>query len=137
MAAKTDVQIGLDAVIYAPPERVIEACQRAAEVLGKRANAVATSAKVTVEILPGMITMLSSVSPSVGISLSPGTDGSVVVKARIEAFRTAQSTFLMIPVGPKTLVGRSSYLTLLKSLEQELKAIDQGRGSVARTGAVG
>jgi len=137
MAAKTDVQIGLDAVIYAPPERVIGACQRAAEVLGKRANAVTTSAKVTVEILPGMITMLSSVSPSVGINLSPGNDGSVVVKARIETFRTVQSTFLMIPVGPKTLVGKSSYLTLLKSLEQELKAIDQGRGSVARTGAVG
>jgi hypothetical protein len=136
MAAKTDVQIGLHAVIYASPEQVMEACQRAAEVLGKRANSVATPAKVTVKILPGIIAKLSTVSPVVGISLTAGPDGRVVIEARIEAFRTAQSTFLMIPVGPKTLVGKSTYLNLLKSLEQELKAIDRGQGSVERTGAV-
>jgi len=137
MAAKTDVQVGLHAEVYATHEQVTEACQKAAEVLGKRATAVVTPAKVTVSILPGLVTSLSPVSPLVGISLAPGGDGKVVIDARIEKYRTAQSTFMMIPVGPKTLVGKGTYLSLLKSLEQELRAVDRGQGSVRRTSAAG
>lgn len=137
MAAQADVQVGLHAEVYATHEQVIEACQKAAEVLGKRATAEVTPAKVTVNILPGLVPSLSPVSPLVGIRLAPGGDGRVVVDARIEKYRTVQSTFMMIPIGPKTLVGRGTYLSLLKSLEQELRSIDGGQGSVRRTSAAG
>jgi len=49
----------------------------------------------------------------------------------IEKYRTAQSTFMMIPVGPKTLVGKGTYVSLLKSLEQELRAVDRDWGQCA------
>ncbi len=137
MAAKTDVQIGLHAEVYATHEQVVEACRKAAEILGKRATAVVTPAKVTVSILPGLVSSLSPVSPLVVISLAPGGDGCVLVDARIEKYRTVQSRVMMIPVGPKTLVGRGTYFNLLKSLEQELRAVDRGQGSVHRTGSAG
>jgi len=37
----------------------------------------------------------------------------------------------MIPVGPKTLVGKGTYVSLLKSLEQELRAVDRDWGQCA------
>jgi hypothetical protein len=136
MAAKIDSQIGLHAVIYASQEQVIGACVRAADVLGKHARASTSPAKVTVSILPGLVTKLSQTSPVVRISVKPGPDGSTAVDAAIERFRTVQTRYLMIPISPKRLVGKSTYLNFLASLEQELKAIDAGRGSMQRTGAV-
>ena len=135
MAAKTDSQIGLHAIIYASREHIIEACVRAAGVLGKHAQASASSARVTVNILPGLVTKLSATSPVVGINLKPGTEGNIVVDARVERYRTVQTRYMMIPVSPKRLVGKSTYLNFLTSLEQELKAIDAGQGSRQRTGA--
>lgn len=135
MAADRDAQIGLHASVHSSRDEVIAACTRAASLLGKHASVSVASAKVTVKIFPGLVQAMSSVSPLVGITLKPGdADDAIVVDAKIERYRTLQSQFLFIPIGPKQLSGKSSYLNLLKALEQELVAIDKGGGSVRRTG---
>jgi hypothetical protein len=135
MAARTDSQIGVQATVFASRDAVVEACTRAANVLGNHASASSSAAKVTVKILPGMIKSMSKVSPTVGIDLSPGSaEGSIDVNAHIESYRTSQSALLgFIPIGPKLLVGKSTYLNFLTSLEQELAAIDTGKGTIRRT----
>ena len=84
MSAKTDVKLGLYAEIRASRQEVVDACLRAVAVMGKRAEATAANAKVTVKIFPGVIRAISEVSPLVGINLKPGADGRVVVEVRIE-----------------------------------------------------
>ena len=135
MAAKTDSQIGVQATVFASREAVVEACTRAAGVLGSHASASTSGAKVTVKILPGMIKSMSKVSPLVGINLKPGSaEGSIDVNAQIESYRTSQSALLgFIPLGPKLLVGKSTYMNFLTSLERELAAIDAGNGTIRRT----
>jgi hypothetical protein len=97
--------------------------------MGKRAEATAANAKVTVKIFPGVIRAISEVSPLVGINLKPGADGRVVVEVRIERYRTTSAI-----IGPKVLDGKSAYKNLLTSLEQELEAIGDGSGVIRRTG---
>jgi hypothetical protein len=134
MSAKQDKERGLQATVYATREQVVEACTRAVDFLGKHASVTASSAKLTVKIYPGPVQKLSSISPTVNVSLRPGDDGAILVNARIEHYRTVQSRFLLIPMGPKRLVGKGSYVNFLKSLSQELSAIDAGRGRVQLTG---
>jgi hypothetical protein len=133
VSAKHDVQIGVHAIVYAPLEDVRDACARAAAFLGNRARTSSSSAKITVQILPGLVTKISHVSPTVGITLRPGKDGAIVVDTRVEQHRTLQQRIMLIPVGPKRLVGKASYMNLLTSLEQELKAVNRGKGVVERT----
>jgi hypothetical protein len=129
MSAKTDVKLGLYAEIRASRQEVVDACLRAVAVMGKRAEATAANAKVTVKIFPGVIRAISEVSPLVGINLKPGADGRVVVEVRIERYRTTSAI-----IGPKVLDGKSAYKNLLTSLEQELEAIGDGSGVIRRTG---
>jgi hypothetical protein len=137
MATHKDASIGLDATIYATREDVLSACERAVAVLGGHASCVTGAAKVTVKIFPGLTQKISITSPLVGVSLNPGDGGSIDVAARIEQYRTRQSRVMFIPVGPKKMSGKSTYLNFLTSLAQELKAIDSGQGSVRRTGNAG
>jgi hypothetical protein len=138
MAAKQDSQIGLRATVHAEQSAVINACARSAEILGTHAEATTAGNKVTVRIKPGMVKAMSSVSPVVGMIVSsPANEGAVTVTVRIESFRTVQTKYMFfIPIGPKRLVGKSSYLNLLRSVEQELRAIDSSKAAVvSRTGA--
>ena len=138
MAAKQDAQIGLRATVHADQSAVINACARSAEILGTHADVTTTGNKVTVRIKPGMVKAMSSVSPVVGMTVSsPGNDGAVIVTVRIESFRTVQTKYMfLIPLGPKRLVGKSSYVNLLRSVEQELRAVDSSKATiVSRTGA--
>jgi len=134
MALTDDLSIGLRATLNAPRDQVVEACLNAANVLGTHAQASAASAKVTVKIYPGMVQKLSKVSPLVGIALKPGANETVEVIVKIEKYVSLQSRFFLIPVGPKRLMGKSTYLNFLSSLEQELHAINKGGGSIQRIG---
>jgi hypothetical protein len=135
MSAKTDIQIGVHATVFATRDEVAAACRKAAEALGNRATVSVSAAKITVKIQPGLVKAVSPVSPTVGINLRPGKDGAIVVDAKIEQWRTRQQRVFLIPVAPKMLIGKSSYLSFVQSLEQELRAVDRGRGSVRRVGA--
>lgn len=135
MSAQRDAQIGLRASLHAGRDEVVAACLRAAEVLGRHASVSASPAKVVVQIFPGLRKSAAHVSPLVGIALAPGDDGTVLLAAGIERYRTVRPAFLMIGVGPKALVGKSTYLNFLKALEAELGAIDGGKGTIQRTKA--
>lgn len=135
MSAQRDAQIGLRASLHAGRDEVVAACVRAAEVLGRHANVSASSAKVVVQIFPGLSKSAAHVSPLVGVTLTPGNDGTVMLAARIERYRTVRPAFLMIGVGPKALVGKRTYLNFLKALEAELGALDDGHGTIQRTKA--
>lgn len=137
MSAVNDAKLALHAEIHATRDAVTEACRQAATILGTHATTTASAAKVTVIIRAGMIPAMSSESPIVGIALRPGKEGTIIVDATIERYRTIQSTFFFVRVGPKRLVGMSSYKNLLRSLKNELQAIDTGQGSIAMTGASG
>lgn len=135
MSALRDAQIGLRASLHAGRDEVVAACLRAADVLGGHASASASSAKVVVWIFPGFLKSAAHVSPLVGVTLTPGNDGTVLLVAKVERYRTVRPAFLMIGVGPKALVGKSTYLNFLKALEAELGALDGGRGTIQRTKA--
>lgn len=137
MGYQEDVQVALKATVHAPRDDVMRACRRAADFLG--AHAVVTSAgpKVKVVIKPGITPRLSYASPTVGITVSPQNGDVVQVEARIEQYKTLQHKMLvLIPYGPKRLVGKVPYLNLLTSLENELKAVDRN-SAVRRVGAFG
>jgi hypothetical protein len=135
MSAKNDVQRGLRATLHVSRDEIVAACTRAADVLGKHASASNADGKVVVRIYPGLSQKLSSVSPVVGITLSP-TDQATLVTARVEHYRTLQSRlFFVIPFGPKQLVGRSTYANFLTSLRQELLRVDPA-GDVQITTAI-
>ena len=68
---------------------------------------------------------LSKVSPTVGVSLLPQANGATRVVVKVAHYRTIQSSFMFIPIGPKRLVGRSEYLNLLQSLKQELGTMQE------------
>jgi len=130
-----DVNQGISAEIRADGKSVAAACRRAAETLGSHARVGVGAAGVRVEILPGMVQALSRVSPVVFISMQAVADGRLRVETRVEGWVTSQSTmFGIIPVGPKTLVGRGHYLRFLSALETELGALDPGAGAVRRRG---
>jgi hypothetical protein len=135
MSAKHDVQIGLNATVVASQDEVLAACTQATTFLGKHVRQSTSPAEVKVAILPGLVTKISVVSPIVAISLTPGDGGSIQIRVRIERWKTVQSRFLLVPIGPKRLVGKGQYLRLLTSLEQELRAIDRGRRTFQRVGA--
>ena len=134
MSAKDDVTLGLHATINSTREEVVNACERAAGMLGTHAQTSVANTKVTVKILPGMVAKLSKVSPLVGINLQPGENNSIVLDVKIERYLMMQSRAYMIPIGPKRLLGKSNYLNLLTALEQELRAIDKGGGQFRRVG---
>lgn len=134
MAAKTDAQVGLNAKLHTTRADVLNACTRAAAPLGERATISASGARVTVQIRPGLVAKMSAVSPVVAISLRPESDDTIQVRVRIEKYRTLQSRVMLIPIGPKRLVGNTQYKKFLASLEQELGQLVNGRGSVERTG---
>lgn len=135
MSAKTEILKHIDATVTASPEQAIAACQQAAALLGKKAEAEVEGHKVTVGIFPGLVRAMSKASPVVGVTITPGTDGTVRVTTEVERHWTSQSRVMLIPVGPKTLVGQSSFRTFLKALAQELQAIDAKRAPVAVIGA--
>lgn len=132
MAAKDEIQQGISAEVAADRDVVVDACRRAAQILGEHARLHADAAKVTVEILAG----LSRVSPVVGISLDLSDAGRVCVQARIERYRTSRPVaFGFIPTGVKHLVGRSYFRSFLNALEVELAALDPVTGRVSRLAA--
>lgn len=135
MSAQDDVKVGLQATVHATRDDVIAACTRAAASLGNHASATASSAKVTVKILPGLVKSMSKASPTVGVDLKPGNDGQVVLRAKVEQYLIFQSRLFFIPFGPKQLVGKSYYQKFLTALERELQALDSGKGSIQRIGA--
>ena len=132
VAVKDDIQVGIQGSILAPREEVLAACMRAVEVLGRHASASASSTKVSVKIFPGLVQ--KNVSPLVGITLAPGDNGRVNFSVRIEKYQTSQASLVFVGVGPKSLVGKSSYKNLLTALEQELAAIPNGNTSIKRIG---
>lgn len=135
MGADQDVKRGLRATVHASQDDVMRACMKAVEVLGKYAVASAGTAKITVKIHARLVRQASKMSPTVGIGVTPGkAEGSTIVRVDIENYATRQEKFLFIPLGPKQLEGASVYKNLLKSLKQELEAIDEGRGRVELTG---
>jgi hypothetical protein len=134
MSVKEDATLGLQATINSTRDEVVKACERAAGLLGTHAQTSVASTKVTVKILPGMVQKLSKVSPLVAINLQPSENNSIVLVAKIERYLSMQSRVYMIPFGPKRLLGKSQYLNLLTSLEQELRAIDKGGGQFRRVG---
>lgn len=136
MAAKHDIQQGISAEVAADREVVVDACRRAAQILGEHARLHADAAKVTVEILPGPSRAPAPVSPVVGISLQPSDAGRVCVDARIERYRTSRPVaFGFIPTGVKHLVGRTHFRRFLNALEVELAALDPVTGRVRRLAA--
>jgi hypothetical protein len=134
MAAAKDSQIGISAVITASEQDIVAACTRAVSVLGKRASLSTGPMAMTVHIYPGLVQKLSSVSPTVGIALKRKDENTISVTVRIERYRTSQQRLMLIPVAPKMLVGKGSYMSLVRSLEQELSAIGSGNTEVRRTG---
>jgi len=136
MAAKHDIQRGINAEVGAGREAVVEACARAVATLGKHGRSEATSQVVTVQILPGMSQKLSSISPIVEISLKPAAQGRISVSTKVTRYRTSQSKlFAFIPMGPKTLVGKSYFVKFLNALETELRALDPAGSQVHHTTA--
>jgi len=134
MALNEDIAIGLQATVNASREEVVNACLNAASVLGSHAQATAASAKVTVKIFPGLVQKLSKVSPLVGVTLKPSTNDTIEVIVRIEKYVSLQSKFFLIPMGPKRLMGKATYMNFLSALEQELRAINNGGGRIQRIG---
>ena len=130
MSATNDKSLGLTAVLFAPRDQVIDAVLKSVTTLGSHASAARASSKVTVKIYPGLVQKLSSVSPTVGVTLRPGPGEAVSLSARIEQYRTVQSRMFLIPVGPKRLVGKSTYKNFLDSLAQELRPLTGAEGSV-------
>jgi len=134
MSVKEDATLGLQATVNSTRDEVVQACERAAGLLGTHAQTSVANTKVTVKILPGLVQKLSKTSPLVAINLQPGENSSIVLVAKIERYLTLQSRVYLIPVGPKRLLGKSQYLNLLTALEQELRAIDKGGGQFRRIG---
>jgi hypothetical protein len=134
MSITEDASMGLRATVYAAREDVIKAAQKAVEVLGTHAEATAGAAKVTVRIYPGLVRAFSAQSPVVGVELAPGDGDGIKVRAKIEHYRWTRQRVMWIPVSPKMMTGRRTCKTFLRSLKQELEAIDSGPGSVELVG---
>jgi hypothetical protein len=135
MGLKNDLQVGLRATVHAPKDAVVAACSHAAAFLGEHATVSTAAARVTIKIRPGLSAKRSKVSPTVAIDLRPASEGVIDLNAHIEQYLTLQSRMMMvIPIGPKRLVGKSQYRNLLQSLENELRAVDRGC-TIRRTGA--
>lgn len=136
MTARHDIRHGISAELTADRDDVIDACRRAAAVLGKRARVEANAAKVTVSILPGLAKEPALHFPVLGIDLQPSGGGRVHLETRVELHRTIRSRMLgFIPAGRKELVGRHHFFRLLSALENELGALDPVTGSVRRHAA--
>ena len=133
MSAKNDIQAGFDLIVCATRDDVVAACRRSIEFLGKHADIASSSSKLVIKIKPGLSANLSTVSPTVGVSLLPQSTGDIRVIVKIDQYRTIQSRFMFIPVGPKRLSGKTEYLNLLTSLKQELGAVNRPKGHVAAT----
>ncbi len=131
MSADDDIQVGIDMIVCATRDDVVAACRRSIEFLGKHADIASSGSRLVIKVKPGLSAKLSNVSPTVGVSLLPQASGDVRVIVRIEQYRTLQSRFMFIPIGPKRLVGKTEYLNLLTSLEQELGAVNKPKGHLA------
>lgn len=134
MTVEEDVTLGLHATLNSTREEVVVACVRAASALGMHGQSIVASDRVMVKIFPGLVPVLTKVSPLVEINIELGTNNLIVLDAKIQRYKTLQSRFFFIPIGPKRLRGKASYNKFLTSLEQELEAIDKGGGQFRRVG---
>jgi hypothetical protein len=128
MSVQEDVKVEFHATVHATRDDVAFACVRAASALGWHGQSIVEPMKVTVKVLPGLMPLLKNVSPLVGITLDAGRANEISLVARIERYKTLQSRFYFIRLGPKRLRGKNQYRKLLTTLEHELRAIDQGGG---------
>jgi hypothetical protein len=125
VTVEEDVKVEFHATVHATRDEVAFACVRAASSLGWHAKSEVEPEKVTVKIFLGVVPVMTKVSPLVGITLHAGIYGDVSLVARIERYKTLQSRFYFIRLGPKRLRGKAQYTKLLRTLEQELRALDQ------------
>jgi hypothetical protein len=131
VSAKNDQHIGLTATVPATRDEVVAVIRHATGALSK-VDVSESSAKITMLFYPGLIKAMSKRSPQGALSLSPEGDDKVVVRARLEKWLTSQQRFMLIPVGPKMLVGKGQWVTYLRALEQELRALG---ASIEHTGS--
>jgi hypothetical protein len=123
MSVKIDSQIGLTATVPASRDQVVAVAQHAAGVLRNKAEISVASAKLTIGFYPGLVKAVSRRSPTAAIDLKPAGDDKVSVRVRMERWTNLQSRMFFIPIGPKRISGKSEYITYLRALEQELRAL--------------
>jgi hypothetical protein len=132
VSAKNDQHIGLTATVPATRDEVVAVIRHATGALSNKVDVSESSAKITMLFYPGLIKVMSKRSPQGAISLSPEGDDKVVVRARLEKWLTSQQRFMLIPVGPKRLVGKGQWVTYLRALDQEFRALG---ASIEHTGS--
>jgi hypothetical protein len=133
MSAKGDATIGLQAVVVASRDQVIEAATHALGILRGRAETSSNSGQMTVVVLASK--WRGRRSPTIAIRLQPLGDGAIGVSVGMERWMTIQSRYAgIIPAGRKRIVGKQLYLFYLRALEQEFAYMNRGRGTVQRLG---
>lgn len=131
MAAKHDIERGISAEVKASRENVLEALERAGNPLNEhqrlevRVADLGDQVAVSLWVQP----LFKPKAPSkqswlLSIELESPEPGSHCVETTLSEFRTAQSTMLGIPIGPKELLGRREFLLYLDTLSNELNALD-------------
>jgi hypothetical protein len=131
LAAKHDIQRGITVEMTATRDDIAEACRRATEPVGEYARVEPTTDQVSITIL-GRKQFVSKQGErkrfflmDLGVNTSPAEDGRIRIETKVGRYKTQQSTALgFIPAGPKRLVGRTTFLKILDSLENELRALD-------------
>jgi hypothetical protein len=131
LAAKHDIQRGIIAEIAATRDDITEACRRATDSVGEYASVKPAADQVNITIL-GRKQFVSTKGDrkrfflmDLGVNMRPAQDGRIRIETQVGRYKTQQSTALgFIPAGPKRLVGRTTFLKILDSLENELRALD-------------
>ena len=134
VSVKEDVTLELHATVNATRDEVAFACVRAASAIAFHSNATVDSNEVTVKIYYGVFPDTRRVSPLVSVKFDSGNYSAITLVARIVRYKTVRAKFFFIPLGPKRLRGKSFYEKFLTSLEDELRAIDNGAGEIKRVG---
>lgn len=134
MSITDDARMGLRATLHAGKEEVLKATQEAVNVLGTHAESSAGAAKVTVRCYPGLVRAFSKQSPVLSVELAPAANNGITVRAKIDTYSWTRQRIFWIPVTPKMMLGKRTAKTFLRSLKQELEAIDNGRGEVELVG---
>lgn len=101
------------------PAKVLALATQAAETF-KEISVVGEDAS-TVALVIKSWAKVQLMNFSVNVS---ATDGSTVARTEIDGFRTQQSTFMFIPIGPKELLGYKSYKRYMALFAEAVKAVD-------------
>jgi hypothetical protein len=134
MTVQEDARVELHAAVHASRDDVVGACVRAASALTYHGQSIVEPTRVVVKVLPGLMPLRRNVSPLVAITLESESDGVTTLVARMERYKTLQSRFFFIHLGPKRLCGMGQYRKLLRTLEVELRRVDSGGGEIQWVG---